>query len=128
VHNLSAEQILFIHARVVEETGGTHGVRDLNMLLSALGRPSATFDEEDLIPGIFTKAAALLDALIRNHPFIDGNKRTGIVAASLFLHQNGYRLIAKNEELVSIGLGVAQSKFNLNELARWLKTNILPLE
>ena len=128
MQNLSAEQVLFIHARVIEETGGTHGVRDLNMLLSALGRPVATFDDEDLIPDIFSKAAALLDALIRNHPFLDGNKRTGIVAASLFLQQNGYRLTVKNEELVSIGLGVAQSKLSLDELTSWLKSNTQPLE
>jgi death-on-curing protein len=123
VNYLSVEQVLFIHARLIEETGGTHGVRDLNMLMSALGRSQATFDDEDLIPDIFTKAAALLEALILNHPFIDGNKRTGVVAVGLFLQQNGYRLTAKNEEIVSIGLGVAQAKFNLDELADWLKAN-----
>jgi death-on-curing protein len=109
VNYLSAEQVLFVHARLIEETGGTHGVRDLNILLSALGRSRAPFDDEELIPDLFSKAAALLEALILDRPFIDGNKRTGVVAAGLFLRQKGYRLIAKNEELVSIGLGVAQS-------------------
>jgi len=127
VNYLSAEQVLFIHARVIEETGGTHGVRDLNMFLSALGRSQASFDDEDLIPELFSKAAALLEALILNHPFLDGNKRTGVVAAALFLRQNGYRLIAKGEELVSIGLGIAQSKYSLDELASWLQANAKPL-
>lgn len=120
---LSAEQILFIHARLIEETGGSHGVRDLNMLLSAIGRSRATFDDEELIPDLFSKAAALLEALIRNHPFLDGNKRTGVVSAGLFLRQNGFRLIANNDELISIGMGVAQSHYSLDEIARWLKAN-----
>ena len=125
---LSAEQVLFIHARLIEETGGTHGVRDLNMLLSALGRSRATFDDEELIPDLFSKAAALLEALVLNHPFLDGNKRTGVVAAGLFLRQNGYHLVATNEDLVSIGLGVAQSKYSLEELAAWLKANAIPFD
>lgn len=103
-------------------------MRDLNMLLSALGRPRTTFDDEDLIPDLFNKAAALLEALILNHPFLDGNKRTGVVAAGLFLHQNSNRLIARNEELVSIGMGVAQSRLTLDELASWLKSNAQILE
>ena len=94
---LSAEQILFIHARLIEETGGRHGVRDLSMLLSALGRPQASFDDQDLYPDLFSKAAALMDSLIRNHPFVDGNKRTGATAAGVFLRRNGYRLIKRNQ-------------------------------
>lgn len=125
---LSAEQVLFIHSRVIEQTGGSHGVRDLNMLLSALGRSQVTFDDEDLIPDLFRKVAALLEALILNHPFLDGNKRTGVVAAGQFLHQNGYYLTAKNEELVSIGMGVAQAKNTLDELASWLKANSKSIE
>jgi len=85
---LTAEQVLFIHARIIEETGGAHGVRDLGLLESAAARPQATFDGEDLYPDLFTKAAALMHALIQNHPFVDGNKRTGTVAAGLFLEIN----------------------------------------
>ena len=81
---LTAEQVLFIHARLIEETGGSHGVRDLDMLLSALGRAQASFDEQDLYPDLFSKTAALMDSLIRNHPFVDDNKRTGVTAAGLF--------------------------------------------
>ena len=98
---LSAEQILFIHARLVEETGGSHGVCDLNMLLSAIGRAQASFDNQDLYPDLFSKAAALMESLIRNQPFVDGNMRTGATAAGLFLRRNGYRLIASNADLVA---------------------------
>ena len=125
---LSAEQILFIHSRLVEETGGSHGVRDLNMLLSAIGRPQASFDNQDLYPDLFSKAAALMESLIRNHPFVDGNKRTGATAAGLFLRRNGYRLTASNADLVSVTMGIAQSQPSLEELATWLQENSQPIE
>jgi death-on-curing protein len=120
---LTAEQILFLHARLVAETGGSHGVRDLNSLLSAVGRPQASFDDEDLYPDLFGKAAALMDSLINNHPFIDGNKRTGIAAAALFLHANGFRLQVSNPALEEFTLEVAQSQRTIEAIAAWLKTN-----
>ena len=89
---LSPHQVLFLHARLIEETGGSHGVRDMGLMLSALGRPQATFEDEDLHPTIYEKAAVLADSLINSHPFVDGNKRTGIGAAVLFLSINGYVL------------------------------------
>lgn len=117
---LTAEQVLFIHARLIDETGGSHGVRDLGMLESAVARPQATFDGKELHRGLFRKAAALMQALIQNHPFIDGNKRTGSVAAGLFLQLNGYILQAKNRELESFTLKVTISKISLAEIANWL--------
>jgi death-on-curing protein len=125
---LSAEQILFIHARLVEETGGSHGVRDLHMLMSAIGRPMASFDNQDLYPDLFSKVAALMESLIRNHPFVDGNKRTGATAAGLFLGRNGYRLTARNSDLVSITMRIAQSQNSVAELANWLRENSIPVE
>jgi death-on-curing protein len=118
---LTAEQVIFIHAFVVEETGGSHGVRDLGLLESAVARPQATFDGDDLHPDIFIKAAALLHALIQNHPFVDGNKRTGALAVILFLEFNGYELNAKNKELESFALKVAVAKISLSEIADWLR-------
>lgn len=118
---LTAEQVVFIHAFVVDETGGSHGVRDLGLLESAVARPQATFDGDDLHPDIFIKAAALLHALIQNHPFVDGNKRTGALAVILFLEFNGYELNAKNKELESFALKVAVSKISLSEIADWLR-------
>lgn len=125
---LSAEQLLFIHARLIEETGGSHGVRDLGMLLSAAGRPQASFDGQDLYSDLFSKAAALMESLIRNHPFVDGNKRTGVTAAGLFLRRNGYRLTANNTDLVSITMEIAQSQSDVEELTIWFRDNSQPLE
>jgi death on curing protein len=91
------------------------------MLLSALGRPQATFDDKELYPGLFTKTAALMDSLVRNHPFVDGNKRTAIMSAGLFLQFNAYRLFVENDEMVRFTLACAQSQLSLNEIEDWFK-------
>ena len=120
---LTAEQILFLHARLVVETGGSHGVRELSLLLSAIGRPQASFDDQDLYPDFFTKAGVLMDSLIRKHPFVDGNKRTGIAAAALFLRVNGYWLDARNVELEKLTLKAARSQHTTDEIAAWLQAH-----
>ncbi len=120
---LTAEQVLFIHARLIDETGGLHGVRDLGRVQSAVARPQTTFDGVDLYTEIFSKAAALLESLVNNHPFVDGNKRTGIAATGLFLRLNGMHLTATNPELVTFTLAVAQSKMSLESITAWLRTH-----
>ena len=124
---LSPHQVLFLHARLIEETGGSHGVRDMGLMLSALGRPQATFEDEDLHPTIYVKAAVLADSLINNHPFVDGNKRTGIGAAVLFLSINGHVLTASNEELLNITMRMAQKKTQYDEVAAWFEIHSKPL-
>ena len=120
---LTAEQILFLHARLMEETGGSHGVRDVGLLASAVARPEVTSDRVDLHPDLFSKAAALMDLLVRNHPFVDGNKRTGIAVAALFLCQNGHFLTATNAELESFTLCVAESGPSLARISAWLQAH-----
>jgi len=119
--HLTAEQVLFIHYRLVGETGGEHGVRDLGLLKSAVARPRATFDRQELYPDIFEKAAAPMESLINNHPFVDGNKRTGIACAVLFLQQNGVSFSAKNADLEKFTLRVASSKVGRSDITEWLK-------
>ncbi|OGO36245.1 MAG: hypothetical protein A2W35_10310 [Chloroflexi bacterium RBG_16_57_11] len=123
---LTVEQILFLHARLIDETGGSHGVRDLGLLLSAVGRPQASFEGQDLYPDPFSKAAALLDSLIRNHPFIDGNKRTGVAAAGLFLVRNGFRLTPSNPDLEGLAIAAAQSTLAIEDIASWLREHAIP--
>jgi death on curing protein len=118
---LTAEQVLFVHYRLIGETGGEHGVRDLGLLESAVARPQATFDRQELYLDAFEKAAALMESLINNHPFVDGNKRTGIACAVLFLQQNGVSFSAKNAELEKFTLRVASSKVGRSEITEWLK-------
>ena len=118
---LTVEQVLFVHYRLISETGGEHGVRDLGLLESAVARPQATFDRQELYLDVFEKSAALMESLINNHPFADGNKRTGIACAVLFLQQNGISFSAKNADLETFTLRVASSKAGRSEITRWLK-------
>ncbi len=119
---LTVEQVLFVHARLIAETGGEHGIIDLGLLQSAVARPQATFDTQDLYPDLFSKAAALLESLIGNHAFVDGNKRTAITAAGLFLRLNGYRLTASNQELEEFTLRCAQHLVSLDQMILWFES------
>lgn len=121
--HLTVEQVLFIHMRLIVETGGGMGVRDLGLLASAVARPQATFGGEDPYPDLFSKAAALLDSLVRNHPFIDGNKRVGITAAGLYLQLNGQRLTASSPELHVFTLQVARSELSVEQITSWFRAN-----
>ncbi|MGQ9555297.1 MAG: type II toxin-antitoxin system death-on-curing family toxin [Anaerolineae bacterium] len=120
---LSVQQVLFLHYRLIAETGGAHGLRDLGLLESAVARPWASYAGSELHSDLFAKAAALLDSLIRNHAFLDGNKRTGVAAASLFLRRNGWRLTLSNEELEALALRVAASAPCLEEIAAILRAH-----
>jgi death-on-curing protein len=123
---LTALQILFIHARLIDTTGGEHGVRDLGLLESAVARTQATFDGKELYPDLFQKAAALMQSLGHNHPFMDGNKRTAITAASLFLIQNGRRLQTTNEALEVFTFLVVNEQPSLDEMASWFQSHTIP--
>lgn len=118
---LSVEQVLFLHDRLIEETGGQHGVRDLGGLESALARPKAAFGETEFYPDVFSKAAVLLDGLTRNHPFIDGNKRISISTAALFLEMNGYRVTATNADLEECAMHVTTMKPGLDQITEWFR-------
>ena len=120
---LTAQQVLFIHARLIATTGGEHGVRDLSLLQSAVARPQATFDSKDLYPDLFQKAAAVMESLAQNHPFVDGNKRTAITATSLFLLRNGRSLQTTNTELERFTFHVVNDHPPIPEIANWFKEN-----
>ncbi len=120
---LTPIQVLFLHSRVIDETSGTHGVNDPAVLLSALARPQSGFAGQELYPDLYSKTAALLESLIRNHPFVDGNKRTGIAAAGLFLEQNGQRLQAGQSELEALALDVAAARLDLAGIAAWFQSH-----
>lgn len=120
---LTPRQVLFIHARLLAETGGEAGLFNLGLLESAVARPRATFDGQDLYATLFEKAAALMESLAVNHPFIDGNKRVAIVAAALFLQRNGYRLTAGNDELERFTLVVVNERPALAVIADWFEQN-----
>lgn len=118
---LSAEDILVIHSEIVDETGGLHGVRDVNLLDSAAHRARTSFGGRELYKTVFEKAAAYFHSLAMNHVFLDGNKRTAVTTAARFLDLNGYELQASNKELESFALRVVIKKLEIKEIAKWLK-------
>jgi death-on-curing protein len=128
VRYLTAEQALFIHSRIIHETGGAHGVRDIGLFQSAMARPHATFDGRELYPDLFSKAAAFMASLARNHAFLDGNKRTAITATGIFLSMNNRRLEASQKELVQFVLEVAVGNISDREAAKWLKKHSTPVK
>jgi death-on-curing protein len=128
VEYLTPAEVLLLHARLIQRTGGSGGVRDIGLLESALGRPQTTFDQSDLYPGLWLKAAALMHSLVKNHPFVDGNKRTALAATAIFLELNGYSLTAGNQEVVVFTRRVAVGVMDLGGMAAWLETNSRPLE
>jgi len=117
---LTPEQVLFLHSRLIKATGGRHGIRNLEMLLSALRLPQAASGNRELYPDLFTKTAVLLDSLVRLQPFVDGNTRTAITTAGIFLKFNSQRLIASHAELVRFALVCDRSQLSLGEIARRL--------
>lgn len=118
---LKINQILVIHDEVIEETGGSPGIRDIHLLESAAARPQASFGGDDLYPDIFSKASALGHSIIRNHAFLDGNKRTGYMSMRLFLNVNGYDLEASLEEKYKFVIEIAEKIINEESIAEWLR-------
>lgn len=121
---LTTPQVLYTHQQLIEQTGGRLGLRDAGLLNSAVHRPQATFGGEDLYPTIPEKAAALLESLVKNHPFIDGNKRIGYAAMEVFLRINGYVLNASEAEKYACVMAVAQGAIGFDAIVEWLKTRV----
>ncbi len=119
---------LLMHARLVQRTGGSEGVRDVGLLESALARPTTTFDQAELYPDLWSKAAALMHSLVKNHAFVDGNKRTALTATALFLELNVQKLSATNEAVLAFTRHVVTANITLDEIARWLAENSQPNE
>lgn len=122
---LTLEQILAIHYDQIERYSGSHGIRELSLLESAVERPQASFMGDDLYPDIFTKAAALMHSMVLNHPFLDGNKRTATVSTAAFLHFNGWDIKVTQDELAQISLNIESKKWDQETLANWLKEHCL---
>jgi death-on-curing protein len=122
---LTLPETLELHRRVIERTGGSRGVRDPGALESALAQPRMTFGGEELYPTLVEKASALGFSLIKNHPFIDGNKRIGHAAAEVFLLMNGFEIVARMEEQEQIVMRLAASEVGREEFTEWLRANIV---
>lgn len=122
---LNQSEVLAIHADQIVSLGGTVGVRDARLLESALAQPEATFSGQFLHSTIYEQAAAYLFHLAKNHPFIDGNKRTAFAVMDTFLRVNGYELTLTNEEAYALVMDVATSRIDKTALSRQLEECVI---
>ena len=111
---LTVSDIMLLHEKIIDKTGGIKGIRDIGLLEMAVNSPFASFDGEDLYKTLEEKAKQLCISLIRNHPFLDGNKRIGVLAILIFLDLNEKKLNITNEDIILLGLGIAKGKQRTN--------------
>lgn len=127
IRYLSVNEVLELHNRVMQASGGSLGLLDLGALESAVAQPRMVFADAELYPTLPDKAAALGFSLIQNHPFLDGNKRTGHAAMETFLVLNSHEIKATVDEQESIVLQVAASQMKREAFVEWLREHIVPL-
>src|SRR5882672_11914539 len=124
---LGLGEVVDLHRRILQVTGGAMGLRDLGALESAIAQPQATFGGVDLYPTLAEKAAALCFALVQGHPFVDGNKRVGHAAMETFLVLNGSEVEATIDAQERLILDLAGSRLDRSELTDWLRRHLKPL-
>ena len=115
---LTEDQVLYLHELLIEEHGGSFGLRDQGLLESALGMPQAGFDGAYFHETVFEMAAAYLFHLVKNHPFVDGNKRIGWACAAVFLGLNDLKLTLSNNEAVALTMRVASETISKLEISK----------
>jgi len=120
---LVVEDVLYLHTNQIDLYGGDHGVRDINLLESAVAQPQATFGGNPLHAFPFEMAAAYMFHIVQNHPFVDGNKRTGVVAALTFLDLNGIEVDAAEGELFDLTPRVATGTAGKEEIAEFFRSH-----
>jgi death-on-curing protein len=124
---LALAEVVDLHRRLLEATGGPLGIRDLGALESALAQPRMTLAGSDVYPALVDKAAALCFSLVGNHPFVDGNKRVGHAAMETFLVLNGAEIDASLDEQERVMLDLAAGRADRSQLADWLRQHLKPL-
>ena len=120
---LSYETIVSLHSELIMQSGGMDGVRDTNLLDLSANSPFHTFGGQYLYPTLQAMAAHLAFSLIKNHPFLDGNKRIGILAMMVFLEINGQPITCTDDELIELGWGLADSSISEAELLNWINSH-----
>lgn len=117
------EDILHLHSNSIRDYGGSNGIRDIELLKSAVNRPFQTFDSNELYQSCFEKAAALAESLVVNHPFVDGNKRIGLLAMYSLLIFYRYKINASENELYQLIISISTGTINFEQIVEWLKNN-----
>ena len=120
---ISIKEIVAIHEILIDHFGGLQGIRDKDSLEAALNRPLQTFDNKELYPSLLEKVAALLESLIKNHPFHDGNKRLGYTVTRLILLNNDMDIEASEVEKYDFIISIAENKVEYSHILDWLKNH-----
>ncbi|WP_438447687.1 type II toxin-antitoxin system death-on-curing family toxin [Gorillibacterium sp. sgz5001074] len=118
---IGVDQLVRFHNKILNATGGSDGVRDKAILESALQRPFSTFDGNDLYEGTIHKISVATYSLIKNHGFVDGNKRIGVATMLLLLRMNGITIKYSQDELIELGLSTAEGKMKENDIYQWIQ-------
>jgi len=119
------KEAIKVHEILVEKYGGKSGIRDLGALESAINRPYATFHSEELYPTAIDKATALIESIVVNHPFIDGNKRTGYVLMRLLLMEQGFDISATEEDKYKFVISIASGGIKTEDIREWIKSHVV---
>ena len=122
---ISIEFVIRLHEMLIEKSGGSKGVRDMNLLESALYSPLQTFGDQELYPDDLDKIVNISYALINNHSFIDGNKRIGTLVLYMLLRENEYELEWTDEEIIEIGLKVASGDMDKEGLKKFIEERLV---
>ncbi len=118
---ITVKEAIKIHGILIEQFGGKSGVRDLGALEAAINRPYVTFNAIELYSEPVDKAMAIIESIVVNHPFVDGNKRAGYVLMRLLLLNEGYDIYANEEEKYSFVIGIASGQLKTEEIRMWLQ-------
>ena len=121
---IAVSDVIYIHDVLIQRFGGAPRIRDMGLLESALARPFQTFDGKELYSGVVQKAAAVIESLLINHPFVDGNKRIGYVVMRLFLMENGMDINATQNEKYEFVIKVASGEFRFQEINDWINQHL----
>lgn len=117
---ISLKEVLQIHNLLIDKYGGIKGIRDIKALEAALRRPYATFDKKELYSSPILKASAVFESIISNHPFIDGNKRTGWVLMRLILLENNMDIVATQKEKYNFVISAASGELSFEKISEWI--------
>ena len=116
-----------LHKNSIKDFGGSPGIRDVDSLKSAVSRPFQSFEDVELFPSVFEKTAAIFESLIKNHPFVDGNKRTGFLAAYALLYRNKFELVASQDKAYDFVIQVSSTSLSFDVIAIWFRKNSMRL-
>ncbi len=124
METINIDNVVVFHRKIIEKTGGSMGIRDKKLLDSALNRGFSTFDGEYLYKSDVEKISAITHSLISNHAFVDGNKRVGISIMLLLLKLNKIEITHSQDDLITLGLGVASNNYSIDDIVDWINSRI----